>query len=188
MKKILISIIAVVFVAALVVFFGGFYPVVTVDGVFVTRRVFVTAQKAGENFANAEFQKAGMHPVDFASSDNATLLRDIRKGVTTFLIEDRILEEKGTSVVEGFDSKVRGRVDEVLKNNSNSGQIAQQVYGLSLEDFRTFVLEPQARRDVIAEALKANNQDFFNWLSEQKKKTSVRIFFMGFGWDGEKAN
>lgn len=187
MKKIILLVLIIICAVAGIIFFGGLYPVAVVDGDMISYRVFKKAEKAGENFANAEFQKTGMHVVDFTSSENTALLHDVQKGVMTFLIENSIIKKEGSIIAPRLDTRVRERVDTVLQKSNNSLDVAQRIYGLSPADFRTLVLESQAWRDIVAEALRANNQDFFTWLSERKKKVSVRLFFMGFQWDGEKA-
>ena len=90
----------------------------------------------------------------------------------------------GKELVQNFDEQVYLRIEDALAKGKNTEAAAKLVYGLSLKDFRTLVLRPQARRDVVAEALKEENQDFFNWLLAEKKNASVQVVFIDFRWTG----
>lgn len=176
------------FIICVVVGFAatGVYPVAKIDGGLIANRTFVKVERAAENFANAEFQKTGMKPVDFEASANALFRRDIGKGTLTFLIEDIIIRREGEKMRDEFNVLVKERVDEALVNSTNADRAARLVYGLSLADFRAYVLMPQARRDIVAEILKEKNQDFAVWMREQKKGLSVSFYFLKFTWTGER--
>ncbi|MBI2056031.1 MAG: hypothetical protein HYT37_01515 [Candidatus Sungbacteria bacterium] len=186
MKKIVIYLSGAAVILLAAIFFSGLYPVARVEGKLITFRAFAKSARAAESFANAEFQKSGMEPVDFFSSQNASLRRDIARGTLTFLIEDKILEKEGKGLAQDFALRVRLRTDEAIKKGSNMEAAARLVYGLRFKDFRVLVLEPQARRDVAAEIVKGQNNDFFIWFAEKKKNADMRLYFSGYRWTGEK--
>lgn len=186
MKRIIIFIAGVFFLLLAVLFFAGWYPIARVEGRLITFRTLRKAEQAAQNFANAEFQKSGMKPVDFSSAENASFLRDIERGTLTFLIEDKILEKEGAGLKHDFAVRTDRRIDDALKKGGNMEAAARLVYGLPFKDFRTFVLEPQARRDIAAEIVKEQDKDFFLWFAEKKKNARVRLYFMDYRWNEEK--
>lgn len=186
MKNFFLLAIVFLLCASAAVYFSGFYPIARIEGRFIVFRTFAKAERAAQNFANAEFQKSGLKQIDFALPANSSLRRDIARGSFTFLIEDSIAEKEGGRLADDFGARVSSRVELALKKGNNLEAAARAVYGLSLEDFRIFVLEPQARRDIITEELKAENQVFFNWISEKKNNARVRLYFVDFRWTGEK--
>lgn len=186
MKKTILLAMVFLLCASAAVYFSGFYPVARIGGRFIAFRTFAKAERAAQNFANAEFQKSGLKQINFALPANSSFRRDIARGSFTFLIEDSIAEKEGRILADDFGARVSSRVELALKNGNNLEAAAGAVYGLSLEDFRIFVLEPQARKDIIAEELKVKNKDFSAWISEKKKNARVRLYFVDFRWTGEK--
>lgn len=186
MKKIILFIgVLVVGVAGTSALYG-FYPVALVNKKIITQRTFQKAESAAGAFTNTELQKTGMKPIDFSSSANVSLRRDLARGVLTFLVEDYLVEKGGKELIQNFDAQVQTKVEHVLAKGKNIENAAKLVYGTSLNEFRTLVLRPQARRDVVAETLEEKDQDFFDWLLAQKKNASVRLIFVDFRWTGEK--
>lgn len=110
---------------------------------------------------------------------------EIKRGTLTFLIEDAIIRQKGDEVIEGLGVLSREKALEALRSSNDPTGAAKAVYGLSLDDFRDLVLLPQARQDLLKEALIEKSQNFDTWLRDAKKKIMVRLFFVPFRWDGE---
>lgn len=164
---------------------AGFYPIALVGGTPIFKRTWQKAEDAAKNFERAQAQTRGAEPVDFSSTNNRELLLDTKRGTLLFLIEDAVIREKGGEVIEGVGTLSRERVAEAMRSSVNPEQAARAVYGLSLNDFRDLVLLPQARRDVLQEALAEKNQDFDTWLRKAKKEVKLRLFFTPFIWDGE---
>lgn len=183
--KTLSLILAIIFGFFVVVTTTSFYPVALVDGSILFLRTWHKAEEASRRFTNLDLQSRGAPTIDFADPGAAEILLDIKKGTLTFLIEDIILIQEGKRVIEGFEVLSRERVVEALKGGGDSEKAAQRVYGLSFQDFRGLVLMPQARRDVLKEALQEKGQDFEEWFRGVKKGKEVRLFFVPFSWNGE---
>ena len=88
---------------------------------------------------------------------------------------------------KGIEEEADKTVDDLLSVKGNSDDLAkglQLLYGWDLAEARKRLLETQARREALAEKLKKDNIDFENWLSEQKRQTTIWIFFVG-KWNKE---
>ncbi|MBI2640596.1 MAG: hypothetical protein HYW91_01760 [Candidatus Sungbacteria bacterium] len=165
---------------------AGFYPVAIVGTTPIFAKTWQKAEDAAKNFEIAQARARGAEPVDFSLAENRELLLEVKLGTLTFLIEDAIIRQKGEEAVDGLGTLSRERVIEALRESSDPEGAARAVYGLSFNDFRGLVLMPQARRDVLKEALIEKNQDFDIWLLEAKKEASVRLMFVPFKWSGEE--
>lgn len=184
--KTLLTAVSIIALAAIFLVLAGFYPVAIVDGTPIFERTRHKAEEASKNFTNSQARAHGGKPIDFSASENRELLLDIRRGTLLFLIEDAIIQKKGEEAIEGVETLSRERVIEAMRLSMDPAGAAKAVYGLSLSDFRDLVLTPQARRDVLQEALPEKNQDFDTWLRDAKKRSSVRLMFVPFKWSGEE--
>lgn len=179
--------IAVVGVILFSIFFlTGFYPVALVNGQPISYRTWEKAQRGAINFANAQAQRAGRASIDFFAPGYGELLHAVRRDTLTFLIEDIILAQEGKKAVGEFKFLVEDRVREAMASSRSLEGGARLMYGLSLAEFRMLVLSPQARRDVVSEALAGGTKSFDEWLFEVKKRKMVQLFFVPFRWNGER--
>ncbi len=164
----------------------GIYPVVIVGATPIFARTWQKAEGAAKSFEFAQARARGAEPINFSSAENRELLLEVKRGTLTFLIEDAIIRQKGEEVIDGLGALSRELAVEALRESSNPEKAARAVYGLGLNDFRDLVLLPQARRDVLKEALVERRQNFDTWLRDAKKRASVRLMFMPFRWNGEE--
>ncbi len=183
MKKIFVLAIVVVVVSA--VWITGLYPVAIVGGSPILYRAWDEAKEAAKRFADAESRSAGGKPIDFSRQENAEMLKSIGRDALNYLIEDKIFQQEGERLASDFSLLVRERVGDALKEGKDVENAARLVYGLNLNDFRRVVLTPQAHAEVIQEILLKRNQDFGEWLSQEKKSKSVRLLFVPYQWNGE---
>lgn len=184
MAKFIIFITTFFLALFIIVVMTGFYPVAIVEGTPIFQRTWRKAEDAAKNFIKAEAVKSGK-AIDLSSSENADFLLEVKRGTLTFLIEDLILQKEGGKVIDGFERLNKERVDTALREGENLEQASRLVYGLDLKDFVSLVLLPQARRDVLQEALGEKAQDFNVWFLSVKKSKQVRLMFIPFRWDGE---
>lgn len=164
---------------------SGFYPVALVDGAPIFFKTWRRAEQAAIRFLNVQGSARGVGPVDFYAAENADLLLGVKRDTLTFLIEDKILQQEGETVVEDFDAVSAQKVAAVFQESGSLEQGAQLLYGLSREDFNELVLMPQARRDVLSEAFAAKGRDFEQWFREVRRNKNVRLLFVSFVWSGE---
>lgn len=182
---------AVVILAIIVPFvagayISGFYPVAIVGSTPILARTWQKAERGAEYFTNAQMKSAPEgKEIDFSLSENRELLLDIQRGTLTFLIENMIMQQEGDTVAGDYLLDVSDRIKDALSRAENLDEKVERIYGFSPEDFKRFVLFPQARQDVIRAALILRHQTFEDWIREEKKKKKVRLFFVPFRWDGE---
>lgn len=174
------------FLAALVlgIIMTGFYPVAVVDSSPVFFRTWKIAEDAAKRFFNVQAHTTRSKPIDFSLPESADLLLSVKRDTLTFLIEDRVILQKGGELFKNFEEAAKSRVLAALSAKGALRSQGALVYGLSEEDFMELVLLPQARRDVIRESL-AKEGDFESQLREMKKGKSIKLYFVPFRWDGE---
>lgn len=184
-KKIFFSLIFIfAFFAAFVL--GGFYPVALVDGSPVFYRTWQRAENAAIKFIQTSARMSGSAPPDLSRQENAEILLGIKRDTLTFLIEDKIAGKSGERVLKEFAARANKKIDEALRDNPQVEAGAKLAYGLGLDDFREYVLLPQARKDLLEETFKARGQDYGEWIALAKRSSAVRLYFVPFSWDGEK--
>ncbi len=160
---------------------GGYYPVALVNGEPVLARELRTITDSAFNFYLRAFDTYKKQPISEADAQN--LLREVKRATLEKLIEERLLAGEVTS---RFGDSLETLLDTKLKSveNDNLRQAVSSVYGLSPEDFRATVLEPQATRELLVESFKQKNEDFAAWLAGQKQAASVYVLLPGFDWSG----
>ncbi len=151
----------------------GWYPIASVNGELVLAHDYYKIINSGFIFytnALATYQK-----VNLKISDAGNLYQNIAKTSFDKLIEQKLISHE-FSLRNG--SEVNGLVDKKLsrvKNDSLKEPVAK-LYGLTMSEFRKFILEPEAKRELLIEDFKINNEDFGVWLDAAKKNASLRIF------------
>lgn len=169
----------------LILFISRWYPVAVVENTVIFQRTWERAVHAAVNFTNAQSVSGGFAPINFFSDEHKALLNDIQRGTLTFLIEDVIITQEGTKLLQGFERVAMERVSVVIENSSNLKDAAAQVYGLDLDDFKLLVLLPQSKRDIMRETLVEEYPDFDEWLNEVKSAKYIRLMFVPFRWNGK---
>ncbi|MDP3729231.1 MAG: hypothetical protein Q8R26_00530 [bacterium] len=172
---------------ALVILMAGLYPVALVNNRPIWRSHLRKSEEAEKRLTNTQAKSLGFKPVNFTSSTNQDLLNGLRQDILTTLIEGKIIEEEGKSVVEKFEELSQKRMMDTLQGGGTDlSKAVRTVYNLSLKDFENMVLLPQARRDVLRVFLANEGKNFEEWLKDIKGKTKIRLFLVPFRWDGER--
>lgn len=171
----------VVIVAVFFVVRAGFYPVAIVEDGVVFKRTWKMAEAASRRFLAAKVYEVEKSNFDFSLPENQEILDSIKKDTLTFLIEDIVLAKAGRELLSDFENLTEQRVNEAL-SHQNMAEAATILYGLDASGFKKMVLLPQARRDVLGDAL---GVDFDAWLEDAKKKADVRLILVPYRWDGE---
>lgn len=169
----------------LTVSIGGFYPAAVVNGSIITFREWRKLEEASKRFANAERARRGERPLNFAAVENSVLLVEGRKTTLGALIEGQIIVGEGRRLVPDFDQKSEENIVEALRRAPNFKQGVESLYGISYEDFKVMVLLPQARMELLKEALEKHSINFEERLGEAKRQANVRLLFVPFHWNGE---
>jgi hypothetical protein len=157
----------------------GLYPVAAVNWQLILAKEFRVMVDSAFGFylrAIDTYKKEML-----TDADAAKLYAEVQRATLDKLIEERIMEKEldrrfGSGGFDEVDKKLGG------VENKKLGSAANALYGLTDEQFKKMVLEPQARREVLAEDFKKQNQDFSTWLREAKREASVYVFLPGFLW------
>lgn len=182
-----LSVLAALFFIFVVVTISGLYPVAVAGKSLVFSRTWKKSERAAENFINSQiFIRSGGKLIDFSSSQNADLLLEIRRNTLTFLIEDAIIRQKGKGIISNLEKLSEERLNEILSNQPNVQTAMETAYGIPFREVRNLVLFPQTRRDILRESLAKENQNFEEWLKQQKKSIKVLLFMTSFKWNGEQ--
>ncbi len=157
----------------------GLYPVAFVNWRPIMARDFRTMADSAFSFylRAIDTYKRG----SFTDADAAKLYAEIQRATLDKLIEGELLSNE-------LDLRFGGRgVTEVDKKllsieNGKLEAAASALYGLTDEEFKKMVLEPQAKREILAEEFKGKNEDFSVWLLDQKRKADIYVLIPGLVW------
>ena len=187
-KIIIICAVIVVLAAGYAAALKKFYPVAMIGFRPVWNFDFKENVRAAQQFY--EIQGAGRPAlqIDWSGEEGKKISAEIEKKVILTMVENELLRValKGDEF-KGIEEEADKTVDDLLSVKGNSDDLAkglQLLYGWDLAEARKRLLETQARREALAEKLKKDNIDFENWLSEQKRQTTIWIFFVG-KWNKE---
>lgn len=181
-----VALIALFFASAVFMYATQLYPVAIVDGSPVWMRTWEQMIDAVEKFTNAERQIRRESPLDFSLPENARTLSEIRRNTLTYIIEDKIISEEGSNYIDGFGSFTGEEVQKIMRASTRDPEeIARDVYGMTIDEYKALILAPEARRSAISGALESRGRTLDEWLYEMKIKKSVRIYFTEYRWNGK---
>ncbi len=168
---------------------GGYYPIAVVNGDIITANTFInnydTASVYYRNFLKT-YGPASSTQVGTSSSTPQILTpSQNKKSVLAGLIEN-ILIKKGARKEMGkeLDWLVGEKVSQAVEVPEIEKAV-KTIYGLSLNDFKSKILVPQAERDILTGSLFLRGQKIEDWLVAEKKSSTVVIFSGKFYWNGE---
>ncbi len=168
---------------AYIVLRAGFFPVVFVNGEFVSRSRYETQLNAAIKYTEA---RAERDPAANEVSPAAVRL-ELRRAVLDKLVEDALVGRAArVELGKAFNVEVDRKLASVQANleSTDFDEAVETLYGLNVAQFREFVLEPQAWRELLEDALKKEARTFPSWIEEARRAASVRILLRGLTWDG----
>lgn len=162
---------------------NGYYPIALVNFHVITAKVLEENYQAALNY----FQKAILtYGSDPAVLKKAESLQEIKRAALNKLITDFLIyQEAKKRLGGGLDSVM----EKIVNNNSNDpklAQAAQEIYGLSLEDFKSQVLTAQAYKEILEGRMNLSNENFDAWLKNASEQAKVIILLPEFYWDGQQ--
>ena len=92
-------------------------------------------------------------------------------------------------LIDNIDHNLKIKAEEVVTEaiaktpNLSLDEVSKELYGLSSEDFRKLVLLPQAKRDLLENYFKKNNQDIIQAWASLYGTASVKVYYPGYYWD-----
>lgn len=175
-------------VFGLLVFFlisGGYYPILSVNGSFVSARIFwknyqanlVSYQKIMDSYSSAIQDKSKIGPVD---------VNELKKYALTQIIENVLINtEVKKELGSDLDAIVAGRMSKI-EGDKDLQKAAESVYGLNFAEFKDEILVPLAKEEILTGRLFLEGKKLNDWLDEAKKSSQVKIFSGQFFWDGKE--
>ncbi|OGY67282.1 MAG: hypothetical protein A3H63_02610 [Candidatus Harrisonbacteria bacterium RIFCSPLOWO2_02_FULL_45_10c] len=172
-------------VAAYMALHNGQYPISIVNS------HIITASTVEKNFVASltYLQNAALvYRSNPALLETAAARGEIKRATLDKLITDAlILSELKTRVSgEEIDTIADTKINQFLYENSDVERAAQALYGLSLAEFKSRVLIPQAYREILEGRMFLAKEDFGAWLSEAKRSARVLVFISDLEWTGEQ--
>ena len=135
--------------------------------------------------------KTGVKTID-PNSDRM----EIKRAILDKLIEDRLISDelgrriKNSDLASIINTKIETALKESTSHEKDFEKEVESIYGLSLNQFKTIVLEPQAKREILEGRLllehNTENDSMNNWLKDAKAKANIYILLPGFSWNGEQ--
>ncbi len=183
--KLYIVFLTIVGAGAIALFFAssGYYPIAVVGGRVITAKAFA------KDYLMAEMYYKNVLKSAVGSSTAAELTEEqIQQSVLYMLIENELVDI-------GAQKEVGGSVDDLV--NKKIGEVATEpgiekeieaVYGVGFNDFKSEILVPQAKRDILTGNLLLKGKKIEDWLAEAKKSSKVIIFSGKFYWDGKNVS
>ncbi len=163
---------------------GGYYPILSVNGRWISARTFWKNYRADsvyyQNFV--QVYKSRIKDADL----NSLKPSDLKRSVLTELIESILVDEE---VRKELGSNLGGLVeDRIGKINQDSEfkKTAEKVYGLDYNDFKDEVLVPLAKEEILAGRLFLQGKKLDDWLASAKHSSKVKVFSTQFYWDGSE--
>lgn len=153
-------------------------------GIFIVSLRFYTVIKVGGDSVRAKeyyarvdgfkkYQSVTSDPIDEES---------VRRGIIVSLVGDRLTARE--LAVRGIEpDRAEELVADVLSEVGIIEKASSELYGWSVEEFKEFTLLPQARRDLLAEALAKEGIDFIDWLRSALISADVKINFLPYVWE-----
>ena len=174
-----ISLISLGLIAIFVVSYG-YYPILSVNGSFVSARTFWKNYQAGAIYY--DFLRKN-YKDDFKNNKVLSDI-DIKRSVLTQLVEDELVEsEIKKELGKDLDYLVKNKI-ESINQDQKIKLTAQAAYGLNLADFEKIILTPMAKSELLTGRLFLKGEKLETWLAEAKKNSDVKIYSRNFYWDG----
>ncbi len=139
-------------------------------------------------FAIYYYKKAlEIYSKDSSVIDSGEAKREIKRAVLDKLIEDSLIQQELEKRLKSNDVKkmVDNKIGESLKETDINKKV-ETLYGLSLDDFRKRILEPQAKQEIFEARLSLENKNFSEWQKEARGQAKVMIFLPEFGWKDDQ--
>lgn len=188
-KIIIIGAVIIVLIAGYVAALKKFYPVALVGFRPVWNFDFKENVRAAQQFYEVQGAGRPAFQIDWSGEEGKKISAGIEKKVILTMVENEFIRTAlKDDRFKGIEEEANKTVGDLLSAKGNSDDLAkglQLLYGWDLAEAKKRLLEPQARREALAEKLKKDNIEFENWLSEQKQQTTIWIFFAG-KWNKEK--
>lgn len=164
---------------------GEHFPALIVNGATIPMREFNEHRAALTRYYEVLIERGELADASVTSVDQIT--DQLRRATIDQLVEDTLIaralereldEARRATLIAQKLSNVEGRTD-----TDDFGAAVGNLYGLSVDRFRELALVPQARRELLTDALRDRKEEMAAWLASARTEASVRILIPGFHWE-----
>jgi hypothetical protein len=163
----------------------GYYPIASVNGHLVMAHDFRTELGAARNYAKSAqtaYQSLPTSSLQLAATSDTDLARIVLDTV----VENSLVHHAVPQIVgNGAEKIVNDKVDQFAPQGELASA-ANTLFKLSPADFRTYILVPQAEREVLGSKLFLSGNTLANWTADARKSARVRIFSTQYAWNGSE--
>lgn len=161
---------------------NGAYPVAFVDFNLITEKQIQKDFAAAYKYFQNALLVSGSDP---RSLETLEAHREIRRATLDKLIIDELIyKELEARAHDDFKSIAEKNVEQYIQNNANISEGAEKIYGLTLADFKSQVLMPQAYKEILQGRMFLNKENFDEWLKNKKSAVRIIILSPDLQWDG----
>lgn len=158
---------------------NALYPVALVNGTMIPAAEFQRVALAGLNFY-VRSQEAAAHR-QLTADEVSTLYGEIRRATLDKLVGERLVDKElarrlGDRALALADQKIAAARADLLR------AAVPELYGTTFEEFREMLLLPEAKQEVLDEALKGESSDVQSWLTAARQRASAMIFLPKLAW------
>lgn len=122
---------------------------------------------------------------DAAVIESEEVKKEIQRAVLEKLIGNSIVHRELLARMskKELESVIENKIGKIEEKSREIEEGIKDLYGFSLEDFKSRVLTPMAEQEILEGRLFLENKNFDEWLKEEKAKARVIILISGFKWE-----
>lgn len=122
---------------------------------------------------------------DAAVIDSEEVRKEIQRAVLDKLIDNAVVHRELLARMgkKELGSVIENKIKEIEEKSSEIEEGIKDLYGFSLEDFKTKVLKPMAEEEILEGRLFLENKNFEEWLKDERAGVRVIILMPGFKWE-----
>lgn len=122
---------------------------------------------------------------DAAVIESEEVKKEIQRAVLEKLIGNSIVHRELLARMskKELESVIENKIGKIEEKSREIEEGIKNLYGFSLEDFKSRVLTPMAEQEILEGRLFLENKNFDEWLKEEKAKARVIILISGFKWE-----
>lgn len=182
---IIFSLLILVGLLAFSVIRSGYYPILSVNGRWVSARTFWKNYQADSIYYQNFLNIYNLKP-DPSRKDETVIPAQFKRLVLNQIVENILIgEEVKKQLGADLEALVSSRVNKI-DQDAEFKKAAEAVYGLSFNEFRREILIPLAKAEILTGWLFLQGKKLDDWLSGAKQSSQVKVFSGQFFWDGSE--
>ncbi len=171
--------------AVFILISGGYYPILSVNGSFVSARTFWKNYQANSVYYQ-KFIDAYRSSLEDKSKIESVNPNELKKLALTQIVENILIgAEVEKELGNDLDAIVSNRISKI-DGDKELKKAAEGVYGLNFTEFKDEILVPLAKEEILTGRLFLEGKKLSDWLDAAKKSSQVKIFSGQFFWDGKE--